>query len=43
MIHEYVEEPALLSSALQTAHGFVPRLIAVAERLANEAQGRGWV
>ena len=43
MIHEYVEDPALLSSALQTANSFVPHLIAVAERLANEAQGRGWV
>jgi hypothetical protein len=43
MIHEYVEDPALLSSALETAHRYVPRLIAIAERLANEAQGRGWV
>ena len=43
MVHEYVEDPALLSSALETAHGYVPRLIAIAERLASEAQGRGWV
>ena len=42
-IHEYVEDPALLSSALQTAHGFVPHLIAAAERLTGEAQGRSWV
>jgi hypothetical protein len=43
MVYEYVEDPALLSSALETAHGYVPRLIAIAERLASEAQGRGWV
>ena len=43
MIQEYVEDPALLSSALETAHGYVPRLNAIAERLASEAQGRGWV
>jgi len=42
-VHAYVEDPALLSSALETAHGYVPRLIAIAERLASEAQGRGWV
>ena len=43
MVHAYVEDPALLSSALETAHGYVLRLIAIAERLASEAQGRGWV
>ena len=43
MVYEYVEDPALLSSALETTHGYVPRLIAIAERLASEAQGRGWV
>ena len=43
MIHEYVEDPALLSSALGTAHDFVPMLVAVAERLTGEAQRRGWV
>lgn len=42
MVHEYVEDPAVLSSGLETAHGYVPTLIAVAERVTSEAQGRGW-
>ena len=43
MTHEYVEDPALVSSALGTAHDFAPILVAVAERLTGEAKGRGWV
>lgn len=33
----------LLSSALQMAHGFAPRIIAAAERLTGESRRRGWV
>jgi hypothetical protein len=33
MVHEYVEDPAVLSSALQAGHEFVPELAAVVARL----------
>ncbi len=42
MVHEYVEDPRLLADALQTAHGFVPVLTAVAGRLRDEIRRRGW-
>jgi uncharacterized protein with HEPN domain len=42
MIHEYVEDLAVLSDALDTAHGYVPTLISVATCLTDEAQRRGW-
>jgi len=29
MVHEYIEDPVVLSSALQTGHAFVPTLIAI--------------
>lgn len=35
MIHEYVEEPYLLASAITAAHEFVPRLVEVARRLTS--------
>ncbi|RMG32761.1 MAG: hypothetical protein D6720_12720 [Gammaproteobacteria bacterium] len=34
MIHEYVEDPQVLASALQAGHAFVPTLAATVERLA---------
>lgn len=37
MIHEYVEDPAVLASALQAAHAFVAELAAVVERLRSAA------
>jgi len=40
MIHEYVEDPALLVSALQTGHAFVPSLIATANKLSAEIERR---
>ncbi len=40
MIHEYVEDPALLVSALQTGHAFVPSLIATANKLSTEIERR---
>lgn len=33
MVHEYVEDPAVLASALQAGHEFVPELAAVVARL----------
>jgi hypothetical protein len=42
MVHEYVEDPAVLTSALQTGHAFVPVLIAAAEKMLAEAGQRGW-
>jgi uncharacterized protein with HEPN domain len=42
MIHEYVEDPVILTSALQTGHAFVPALIATANKMIAEIEGRGW-
>lgn len=42
MIHEYVEDPAVLISALQTGHAFVPTLIIAADRMIAEIKQRGW-
>jgi hypothetical protein len=40
MIHEYIEDLTVLSSALQSGHEFVPTLIAAAERLIDEVERR---
>jgi hypothetical protein len=40
MIHEYVEDPVVLSSALQTGHSFVPVLVAAAQRMIAEIDRR---
>lgn len=42
MVHEYVEDPAILCSALQAGHAFVPALIGVVDRFIAEAGRRGW-
>jgi hypothetical protein len=42
MVHEYVEDPAVLASALQTGHAFVPALIAGASDMIAEIERRGW-
>lgn len=42
MVHEYVEDPVILSSALQTGHAFVPALIATANKICAEIERRGW-
>jgi len=42
MVHEYVEDPVILSSALQTGHAFVPALIATANKMIAEIERRGW-
>ena len=43
MIHESVKDPAILSSALQTGHAFVPTLIVAANKMIAEIEQRGWV
>jgi len=42
MVHEYVEDPVVLTSALQTGHAFVPALIAAANKMIAEIERRGW-
>ena len=42
MVHEYVEDPAVLVSALQTGHAFVPVLVAAANAMIAEIERRGW-
>lgn len=43
MVHEYVEDPAVLISALQTGHAFVGALVTVANKMLTEIERRGWV
>ena len=42
MVHEYVEDPAILASALQSGHQFVPVLIEAGEKMMAEIESRGW-
>jgi hypothetical protein len=42
MVHEYVEDPLVLISALQSGHAFVPALIAAADKMVAEIARRGW-
>ena len=42
MIHEYVEDPEILASALRSGHGFVPTLTLVAEKIIAEITKRNW-
>ena len=43
MIHEYVEDPVVLASALQTGHDFVLVLIAAADKMMAKIECRGWI
>jgi hypothetical protein len=38
MVHEYIEDLALLSSALQTGHARVPQLVHAAQQMVKQAQ-----
>jgi len=40
MVHEYIEQPAVLAAALEAAHVAVPQLVSAAERLMAEAGRR---
>jgi hypothetical protein len=42
MVHEYVEDPAVLSNALQVGHEFVPALISTGNKMIAEIEVRGW-
>jgi len=42
MVHEYVEDLAVLASALQTGHDFVPVLTNAANNVIAEIERRGW-
>lgn len=37
MVHEYVDDPVVLASALDAGHAYVPQLSAVARRIIGEA------
>lgn len=38
MVHEYIEDLAVLSSALRSGHAFVPGLLAAARRCVDEVE-----
>ena len=42
MVHEYIEDPAILADALQSGHDFVPFLTAAVEAMVAEVCKRGW-
>ena len=42
MVHDYVEDPAVLADALNAAHAAVPALVGVARRWGGELRRRGW-
>jgi hypothetical protein len=43
MIHEYIEDMALLADALQSAHASVPVLLRAAHAMLGELTSRGWL
>ncbi|MDN5939384.1 MAG: hypothetical protein L0H83_12090 [Salinisphaera sp.] len=43
MIHEYMEDPVVLTSALQAGHESVPMLVGAATAMCGEVQKRGWL
>jgi len=43
MVNEYVEDLLVLSSALQSAHGFVSALLTVTQAITAEVERRGWL
>lgn len=40
MVHEYIKDPVILTSALNAGHFFVPSLLAVSDRLIGEVDRR---
>ena len=42
MVHEYIEDLAILSTALQSGHEFVSELIEAANKMCAEVERRGW-
>ena len=41
-VHEYVEDPEILSNALQAGHEYTATLISTANRMLDELKERGW-
>lgn len=42
IVHEYIEDPAVLASALQTGHECVPVLLGMADALISPIDRRDW-
>lgn len=42
MVHEYIDDPAILANAMQAGHDHVPMLISMGEALRAELDRRGW-
>lgn len=42
MVHEYMEDMTVLSSAIQSGHDFVPVLLRAAEAMTGQLALRGW-
>ncbi len=42
MIHEYIEDPAVLASVLQNGHRFVEALLLAAKAMIAEIERRAW-
>ncbi|MDZ7804378.1 hypothetical protein [Thiohalophilus sp.] len=43
MVHEYIEDPQILVSALQSGHDYVSTLLQTACEMAKTIDGRGWL
>jgi len=43
MIHEYIEDPNVLATALNAGHDYVPQLLSAAQKMLNEIKKRGWL
>lgn len=43
MVHEYIEDPNILASALQAGHENVPMLVSAANAITDEARSRSWL
>lgn len=43
MVHEYIEDTAILASALQAGHDLVSTLLSAADTMTSEMQSRGWI
>jgi len=43
MVHEYIEDFAVLVNALQIRHSYVPNLVATANNMLAEIEQRGWI
>lgn len=43
MVHEYVEDPLVLFSALQTGYGYLPDLLFAEKAMHSQARQRGWL